>query len=317
MPKLNFNVSQIISEEDFAEYFQSEVWNAPAVAICERHNLQSFGLRRADSSDHIVFFIDDSFILKIYRPFRKCFERESEALKFIAGKTDFHTPDIIQTGEFEGFDYLIMTQSVGKTVTRADWLKLPETEQIRFIRKLAHGVKQIHELKIASINSDWAEFVEDRAATFVERQIKHGVNTQIIKALPRFIEENLKLVPRDHPPVFMHSDIHFGNLCIKNSDGKWNISGLFDFGDSRFGFYEYDFLAIGLLIMQGQKNVQREFFKAYGYHENDLDETMRRRLMMLTMLYETADLLRYAMRLRPEAVEYSLEKLEKEIWSFS
>jgi hypothetical protein len=69
-------------------------------------------------------------------------------------------------------------------------------------------------------------------------------------------------------------------------------------------------------MIQGQGNLQREFFKAYGYAENDLNEEMRRRLMMLTMLYETADLRRYAMRLKPEAVEFSLDELERGIWSF-
>ena len=157
---------------------------------------------------------------------------------------------------------------------------------------------------------------KNRAETFVKRQIAHGVNQKIIKALPAFIEENLKLVPVDSPTVFMHSDVHFGNLRVINSNENLEITGLFDFADSRRGFYEYDFLAVGLLIMQGQREIQREFFKAYGYAENDLDETMRKRLMMLTMLYETADLRRYAKRLKPEAVEFSLEKLEKEIWSF-
>jgi hypothetical protein len=93
--------------------------------------------------------------------------------------------------------------------------------------------------------------------------------------------------------------------------------GLFDFADSRRGFHEYDFLAVGVLMIQGQAEVQREFFKSYGYAENLLDESFRRRLMMLTMLYETSDLRRYALRLKPEAVDFSLEELERAIWSFT
>lgn len=70
-------------------------------------------------------------------------------------------------------------------------------------------------------------------------------------------------------------------------------------------------------MIQGQADIQREFFKAYGYTESELDESFRKRLMMLTMLYETSDLRRYALRLKPEAVDYSLEELEKKIWSFA
>jgi Ser/Thr protein kinase RdoA (MazF antagonist) len=106
-------------------------------------------------------------------------------------------------------------------------------------------------------------------------------------------------------------------LGVIKSGENLEIAGLFDFADSRRGFYEYDFLAVGVLMIQGQGNLQREFFKAYGYAEKDLDESMRRRLMMLTMLYETADLRRYALRLAPEAVEFSLDELERGIWSFA
>ncbi|MCD9185140.1 MAG: aminoglycoside phosphotransferase family protein [Pyrinomonadaceae bacterium] len=306
----------IKNEQDFNAHFQSEIWLEAAKQICLCHNIFCDQIKRAAGSDHIVFLIGDDLVLKIYRPFRKCFERETKALDFVNGKTAIKTPEIVQTGEFEHFRYVLTTQISGKPFTRNDWLKIPEKTQIDFILKLAAGLKQIHELDAATFDCDWAAFVKDRAETFIERQIAHCVNEEIIKVLPEFIEENLKFVPTDKQMVFMHADVHFGNLRVINENGNLQISGLFDFADSRRGFYEYDFLAVGILMIQGQGTLQREFFKAYGYAEKDLDEQMRKRLMMLTMLYETADLRRYALRLKPEAVDYSLDELEKGIWSF-
>ncbi len=308
---------QIKTEKDFDEHFQDEIWLEAAKQICRLHQIFFSELKRGNSSDHIVFLIDERLVLKIFRPFRNCFEREKKALEFVGGKTDFRTPEILQIGEFEGFQYLLTTQILGDLMTRADWLNLPEREQTPFVRKLAVGLKQIHALCADSFENNWIEFVTNRAETFIERQIAHGVNEQIIRVLPKYIEENLQLVPKNEPTVFMHADVHFGNLSVLNKNGKLEISGLFDFADSRRGFFEYDFLAVGVLMIQGQGNLQREFFKSYGYTENELDETMRKRLMMLTMLYETADLRRYAMRLKPEAVDFSLEDLEKGIWSFA
>ena len=308
---------QINNKKDFNEHFQSEVWLNVAKEICRRHQISFVELKRANSSDHVVYFVDDKLILKIYRPFRNCFERETKAIDFVSGKTDFATPEIVETGEFENLKYVFMTQLSGAVLTRKNWLELPEIKQLQFVSKLAVGLKQIHELDAKAFECDWAQFVENRVSTFIERQIAHGVNSQIIESLPAFIEENLKLVPTDAPPVFMHGDVHFGNLRLGKSNGEWFVSGLFDFADSRVGFHEYEFLAVGVLMIQGQRSIQREFFKSYGYAENELDETMRRRLMMLTMLYETADLRRYAMRLKPEAVDFSLEALEKGIWSFA
>ena len=306
----------ISTNEEFSQHFQSDIWIDAAKKICQRHKISFFELKRSPSSDHIVFLIDNSFVLKIYRPFRNCFEREKTALELISGKINLKTPEIIEIGEFEGFEYILMTQLSGELITREMWLTLSEKKQKQFVSTLAVELKQIHELNSDSFQCDWAEFVKDRAETFIERQFAHGVNQKVIESLPKFIETNLKLVPTKKPTVFMHGDVHFGNLRLKKSSGNWQILGLFDFADSRKGFYEYDFLAVGVLMIQGQGEIQREFFKAYGYAKKDLDETMRSRLMMLTMLYETADLRRYAMRLKPEAVNFTLEELERGIWSF-
>ena len=219
----------IKTEKDFDSYFESKIWLDVAREICERHQISFNQLKRADSSDHIVFFVDDALILKIYRPFRKCFERETKALEFIDGKIDFKTPEIVKIGAVENLNYVFLTQLPGAAMTRNDWLKVPEKQQIEFISKLAVGLKQIHELNADFFECNWAEFVKDRAETFVERQIAHGVNSEIIKALPSFIEENLKLVPVNSPTVFMHSDVHFGNLRVIKFKWKPRNCGTFRF----------------------------------------------------------------------------------------
>ena len=307
----------IKTAEEFGEYFQSGIWMDAAKQICRRHRISFAALKRAGGSEHIVFLVDDSLVIKIYKPFRGCFEREKKALEFVGGRISLKVPEIVQTGEIEGFDYVLMTQLSGEAMTRAAWLTLPKTEQMWFVSELADSLRSIHSLDAESFDCDWSEFVEERAKTFVERQIAHGVNARIVESLPAFIETNLKLVPKNSPTVFLHGDVHFGNLRRQKSGSKRQIAGLFDFADSRRGAHEYDFLAVGILMIQGQGEVQREFFKSYGYAENELDESFRRRLMMLTMLYETSDLRRYALRLKPEAVDLTLNELERAIWSFA
>ena len=306
----------INNKEDFDEHFQSQIWFDAAHEICRRHRISFAKLKRTEQGEHIVFLIDDSLILKIYKPFRACFEREKRAFEFLDGRIDFKIPEIVQIGEIEGFNYILMTQLPGVAMTRAAWLTFSTDEQLRFVSKLAIGLREIHSLNAESFDSDWSEFVEERANTFIGRQIAHGVNSEIIESLPAYLDANLKLVPKSLPAVFLHGDVHFGNLRLEKADNDWQISGLFDFADSRCGFHEYDFLAVGVLMIQGQAEVQREFFKSYGYAQNQLDESFRKRMMMLTMLYETSDLRRYALRLAPEAVDFSLEELERGIWSF-
>lgn len=300
---------------DFETGFNSPEWKMAAVGICDQVGIEFETIQRAASSDHVVFLIDDRFLLKIFRPSRSCFERELKALEFVTGRLVFQTPEIVESGTFSGLQFIITTQISGVPFTRNEFLNLPKKERYTVLAELASGLRQLHELDPSPLPDDWAEFVRDRANTFVERQIAHKVNLGIIKSLPRFIDTHLSSVPTQ-PTVFLHGDVHFGNLRLRRVNGGCCISGLFDFADSRRGFHEYDFLAVGVLMFQGERDLQREFFRAYGYAEHEMDEAMRKRLMMLTMLYETSDLRRYALRLRPEAVDFTLEELESAIWSF-
>jgi Ser/Thr protein kinase RdoA (MazF antagonist) len=303
----------ITTTQEFDEHFRNDVWFDSARQICRRHNISFSRLKRSEYGEHIVFLVDEKFVIKIYKPFRKGFEREKAALEFANGKTSLKIPEIFASGEFESFDYLVSTQLAGDLMTRQVWLTLPKNEQIAFVTKLAIGLKELHSHNADSFNDDWHEFVETQANITIERQIAGGVNAECLRSLPAFLETNLKLLPENCPTVFLHGDVHFGNLRVQKSGGDWQISGLFDFADSRRGFHEYDFLAVGLLMIQGQAHIQREFFKAYGCADDELDESFRRRLMLLTILYECSDLRRYALRLKPEAVDFSLEDLEKAI----
>jgi len=306
----------IAEEKDFLRYFKDEIWLNAAENICQRHSISHHSLQRAEGGEHIVFLVDDCFVIKIYTPFRGGFEREKVALEFVQGKTNLPLPEILFEGEIETFNYLVLTQHAGVLMTRDVWLGLGKRKQIAVLSQLAGGLKQLHSHRAEAIDFDWRKFTEHQAATVIERQKSSGVNGKILARLPGYLKESLPLLPKNTAPVFLHGDVHFGNLRLIETDGDWRISGLFDFADSLTGFHEYDFLAVGVLMIQGQGELQREFFRAYGYKESEIDETMRRRLMLLTILYETADLRRYALRLKPEAVDYTLDELERAIWAF-
>lgn len=311
------NFPSITTKQEFEEHYENDAWFDATRQICERHKISCANLRRAERSEHIIFLIDDSFMIKIFKPFRQCFEREKAALEFARGKTNLTIPEITATGEVKNLGYIVTTQLAGETITRAGWLALPRNEQSAILAQLANGLKELHSHNANSFDFDWHKFIKHQSGIAVERQIAAGVNPEWIEKLPAFIETNLKLLPKNCPTVFLHGDVHFGNLLVQKSNDNRRISGLFDFGDSLCGFHEFDFVAVGLLMIQGQGELQREFFKAYGYAENELDESFRKRLMLMTILYECSDLRRYALRLKPEAVDFTLEELEKAIWSFA
>lgn len=296
------------------EGFLSPRWHDAAVRVCEQHGLSHEGMARAASTDHVVFLAAEH-VIKIFHGGRDCFERERRALEFCNGRLPIVTPAITGAGTVDAYDYLITRRVAGSTIRRPEFLQLSEENKARILQDLAVAMRAMHELDASEFDDDWASFVSSQASTVIERQISHGVNSRIIAELPRYIADNLPLVPRASS-VFMHADIHLGNLNFISSADGLQIAGLFDFADSRRAYFEYDFLAACVLILQGEGCLQREFFRAYGFSDSDLDEEMRTRLMMLTILYETADLRRYALRLGNSAVDLDLKSLERAIWNF-
>jgi hygromycin-B 7''-O-kinase len=306
----------ISTDEDFERYFNDDLWLICAEAICQRHNISFEVLTRPGQGEHVVFLGED-FVIKIYTPFRDGFRREKSGIEYANGKTSLPLPEILFQGEIEGFNYLVFKRLEGVLMTKEIWLGLDARRQITVVARLASGLKELHSREFQTAEFNWKQFIEKQAAEAVEKQRANGVNPQWIERLPEYLEESLPLLPTNFRNVFLHGDVHFGNLRLIKNNGQWRISGLFDFADSLSGFHEYEFLAVGVLMIQGQGELQREFFRAYGYKDREIDAELRRRLMLMTILYECADLRRYALRLKPEAVNFTLDELERAIWSFA
>lgn len=311
----------IDSAAAYEAHFNDEVWHEAAALICARHGLPCARLRRSPTGENVIFFVDEKFVIKIFAPFRNNFLREKASLEFVGGKLSVETPALLFAGELEGWSYLIMTWLHGLT-GREVWAGIDTGGRIEIVSQLGVTLKSLHShaapLSQRALNPDWRAFIEQQAETSVERQRACGANPAWLERLPSYLAERLELLPAaNHQPVFLHGDVHAGNLMFAQEGTHWGVTGLFDFGDSFCGFYEYDFVAPGVLMMQGDAGLQRAFLRAYGYQESELNETLRARLMLLTVLYECSDLRKYALRLNPEAVNLTLDELEAAIWSFA
>ena len=303
--------------EQFVEHFRDSVWVDVGRRIFRNNRIKISSIKRSDHGESVVLLGDDSYVLKIFNPNKRGFIRESHALELLNGELPIEVPKVAAAGQFEGYDFLITTRIPGRLVTKQEWLNFEWDDQVKLLAELADVFQTLHKIKAETIDFDWGRFVERNAIGAVERQRSEGGNPEWFESLPSFIDENLSLVPTDGPSLFLHGDVHFGNLRVVSDENGPRISGIFDFADSLSGFHEYDFVAVGVLMIQGQGDLQREFFRRYGYPDADINEEMRRRLMMLTILYESSSLRRYAERLSPGAVHLPLEELEMAIWSFA
>jgi hygromycin-B 7''-O-kinase len=317
---MRLNLPVISDAADYKRHFSNGVWQQAAEIICNRHNLSYASLRRSEQGENIIFFVEERFVIKIFAPFRESYQREKAALEFADGKLGIETPRILYAGELEGWSYLVLTQLAGFQAREA-WPEIESHERFKIVSRLGVALKGLHNhaapLSEIALNRDWHAFIKRQAGTCVERQQACGANPEWLKSLPGYIAERLRLLPTEYNPVLLHGDVHLGNLLLRKGDVGWKVTGLLDFGDSFCGFHEYEFVAPGVLMVQGNRELQRALLLAYGYRESELDINLRARLMLLTVLYECSDLRKYASRLMPEAVNFTLDELEAAIWTFA
>ncbi|HYJ92630.1 MAG TPA: aminoglycoside phosphotransferase family protein [Pyrinomonadaceae bacterium] len=302
--------------DDFDRTFNDPVWLSLAEDLLHEHRITFRDLKRAEHGENIVVLVDDDFILKLYTPKKNGYNRERTALEFADGKTSLPISRLVAHDAIEGYEYLITNRLPGRLMLRPEWLTLNRSAQIGLLTQLAYGLKELHSHDASEIHFDWREFIEIQVGSVIERQRAEGGNPEWLESLPKYLDIYLPLLPKSPPSVFMHGDVHFGNLRVTEDRNRPVISGLFDFADSLTGYYEYEFVAIGVLMIQGQGDLQREFFRAYGYQDSEINIDLRRRMMLLTILYEHSSLKRYAERLGPGSENLTLEELECAIWNF-
>jgi hygromycin-B 7''-O-kinase len=303
----------------YSLHFNDAVWNRAASAVCARHGLFYESLRRSPRGENIIFLVDRRLVIKIFAPFRDNYSREAAALEYVRGKLGLETPELVHAGELDGWPYLVMTQLQGRA-SREVWEGVPSRDRLEILSRLGAAMRELHAhaapLRTA-LDRDWQRFIERQARDAVERQRARDANPEWLESLPAYVAERLELLPSNQGQVFLHGDIHAGNMLLAEEGGRWQIKGLIDFGDSLCGFHEYEFVAPGVLMAQGDAELQRAMLLAYGYAESQLDQSLRARLMLLTVLYECSDLRKYALRLAPEAVSLTLSELESAIWKFA
>jgi hygromycin-B 7''-O-kinase len=297
-------------------------WREAAATVCARHRVPHEDLRRSPQGENVIYFAGRSHVIKIYGPARAQYGRERASLRFAAGlRLGVATPEVLHEGEIEGWPYLVMTRLAG-VLMRDVWREVAPEERIEIVSQIGAAMRELHAHEPPSdepaLARDWDAFVGRQVSESVGRQRALGASPEWLASLPAFFASRLPLLPLEFAPVLLHGDIHPGNLLLaRDRAGAWRASGLFDFGDSFAGAREYEFVAPGVLMVQGDRALQRTLLRSYGYADSQMDETLRARLMLLTVLYECSDLRKYALRLAPDAVNLTLARLERAVWAFA
>ena len=117
-----------------------------------------------------------------------------------------------------------------------------------------------------------------------------------------------------HKSVILTGEYTPMNILVHQVKGVWHIVGLIDFGDSMLGMPEYDLLGPGVFLIQGNKDLLKEFLLSYGYSQDRMTHMLSHKLTALMLLHKYSNL-NVQIRIKDwKSKVNSLEDLENLVW---
>jgi hygromycin-B 7''-O-kinase len=309
---------EISSQQDFERIARDEAELSRGVAMIKDVLGLSEPLSRFAGGSLPVYAVGEALVLKVYPPiFADERDREAGVLRVLDERLPIPTPGVRNTGELEGWAYLLMDRLRGELLSDA-WPRLNERDRGKLATELGEALRALHSIRdpaLEIVAGDFGEFLEQQRRSSVARQRSHGLDQRWLEQIPEFLSEN-PLSPGSADRL-LHTEIMREHLLVEHAPAGWRFSGLFDFEPSMLGAHEYEFASVGLFFSCGESGLLRRVLLAYGYPESELNPALERRLLAYALLHKYSNLPWYVRRLPPPQGAMRLEQLAAHWWGLS
>lgn len=291
-------------------------WQAAVLVICARERLVVGTPVAFPTGTNLVVALDERLVLKVFPPiFRSQFEAEVATLAQLAGRLTFAIPAIVARGEIEGWSYLCMTRLEG-VVGSEVWPRLDDGARRHLLVDIGQTISAVQAVPPGPIGRgqpDWRRFIERQIDGCRARHQARGLGEKHLDDLDGILADARSVIAREAPAVILTGEYIPENFLLAQRNGRWEISGLFDFGDVMTGPADYDLLGPSAFMAAGRADLVSALLSGFGYGAEDLDEALRRRLFTLMLLHRASDLRNVAIAGWEEKVDH-LADLAGLIW---
>ncbi len=310
----------IKSVEDYRPiYRKSDTWLPAMRVICERHGLDVTQLEFAPPGTHVVFRVKPDLYIKLFAPpWREDFATERLALHKLSERTDLPIPIpiLVAQGEIENWPYIIITAVEGVPLCEV-WESMNMLDREHIVSRCGEFMASVHLTDTAGLEEiaiDWPEFVENQIQSCIGNLRQTDIGKQWIDSVIGFMENLPPLFEPDFQPVLLNSDVTDEHVLVSKRGDRWEVTGFIDFGDAMLGHPYYEFAAPVCSITRGSKELRRAMLLAYGFSDDQLNETLSRQLMAYTLIHRfitISDLIEIFDSQKPR----DFEELKKRLWS--
>jgi len=269
-------------------------WLPIARDIARGHDLACIAPHVFATGTNLVVALDARLILKIFPPMLKSqFVSERGSLSQLRGRLSLPIPEIVVEGERDGWPYLVITRLDG-VVGSEVWPTLPEYQKERVLGEIGAVIAEVQRVPagaLLKIEPRWDAFLRRQIAGCHARHERLGLKPKFLNGLDDLLRD--AAIPLDPSPVILTGEYIPENFLLAEEGGRWRLAGLFDFGDVKTGWGEYDLLGPSAFMAAGRPRRVRSLFEGFGYSRADVNFAVKRRLLALMLLHHASDPIRH------------------------
>jgi len=293
-------------------------WEGKIKKIASNEKLEYNNLTRFTYGGNIVFSVDGKLVIKLFPAYvNDEFIKEKAVLEHLNQQhLSVEIPKIHSTGQFEGWNYIIMTELKGTLLIDIfDTLSIEEKAQIA--KDLGKLIKEVHSATITSDKNEqteWNHFMNAQFENLADHHKQNELNDHFQYQLSNYaILETLK---SSNQLVLLTGEYTPFNLIMNKENGMWKFTGLIDFADCFVGNSTYDLLGPIAFMFYPYKGLNRMFLESYGYKSEDLNEGFQKELLTYLLLHRFSNIPYYQQKSESAMNAQSFEELEKIIFNF-
>lgn len=253
-----------------------EGWRDAMLDIQARHALGTASPIPVESGSDAVWCIGD-VVVKLTTPtWRHQINREAAALRFVRGKLPVAMPEVVATGDLQGWPYIVMSKLNALPVADV-WHTLNHSARLRLAAELGDLVQALHKLAPPNWGDEWTEFWAQCTTEVAARHHEEENPPHLEETIHPYINACGELDSGHR--VLLHTELLDQHIYVKVENGLARLAGLIDFADSRVGPPEYDFAAPAEFIFKGEQGLLRAFLEGYGESPASLSQQHSRRML--------------------------------------
>lgn len=268
-----------------------EQWLPIAIDIARSHGIVVSAPHVFSTGTNLVVGLNEKLILKIFPPLlRTQFVSERGSLMQLKGRLHLPIPEIVAEGGRDGWPYLVITRLSGELGSEV-WPQLAEAQKERVLRQIGETIAAVQRAPLgplSEIEPRWDAFMRTQMQGCRDRHTRLGLAPKFLAGVDDLLRDAVTLIPMDAPPVILIGEYIPENFLLACRDGDWSLAGLFDFGDVRTGWRDYDLLGPSAFMAAGRPGRVRSLLEGFGYSNPGF--MLKRRLMALMLLHSASDL---------------------------